>query len=698
MVKFVISVIYSFNMRYTAIFLAPLFTLSGIQSWALAGSAPAAQLVSCDVLVAGGGFSGTATAYEALLAGKTVCMTEITDWVGGQVSAQGVSALDERPTQRKQGIFPRGYKQFRQAIKDYYGRQNPGDCWVSESCFLPRDGHKILEKMLQEAASKGQGQLKWYPNTVIKDLEIVKKGSGLQIASAIAIQHSPQPGTAPLNTEPLSQTLADAYSYTDSRRFKKQVIRFAPSPAKTVTGAPAVARPADWYVIEATETGELVGLADLPHRLGIDPRNFEEPSSGSEKGDAYCTQGFTYPFAMQTTDTPQPQPEPSFYKKYEPYYSYELKRLADFGLVYSYRRIMSEGRGQKSKFGGIGYNAPAPGDISMQNWTWGNDYRPGSEADNLIFDRAQLKAKGQLSPGGWQGGLRTETLQKGEEIAIGFYHWLVAGTTDSRAPLDPNDPNGWRKTPNPNQRYLRGYDSPMGTAHGLSKYPYIREGRRIVGRPSFGYSNGFMITETDISRNDLWQPQRLAGLSETDQRLLGAVLSDGTDGIDRIAEQDIQTMINQKNRATVYADSVGIGHYAIDFHPCMQNSPAEAPNNQERQGGRSGEGQAYPFQIPLRSMIPQKIDNLLVAGKSIAASHIAAAAYRVHAFEWSVGAAAGTTVVYALEKGVMPYQLVENLPRKSPQLQELRKRLELQDNPTMFPGTSTIRSNWKDWR
>jgi hypothetical protein len=41
---------------------------------------------------------------------------------------------------------------------------------------------------------------------------------------------------------------------------------------------------------------------------------------------------------------------------------------------------------------------------------------------------------------------------------------------------------------------------------------------------------------------------------------------------------------------------------------------------------------------------------------------------------------------------------VENLPQKSPQLQELRKRLELQDNPTMFPGTSTIRSNWKDWR
>jgi hypothetical protein len=681
-------------MRITALLLLPAIALTSLTPFAAAAAPTSAQFITCDLLIAGGGFSGTATAYEALLAGKTVCMTEITDWVGGQVSSQGVSALDERPTQRKLGIFPRGYKEFRQKIKDFYGKQNPGDCWVSESCFLPKDGHQILTGMLQEAAIKGKGQLKWYPNTVIKDLKIAPRGNGQQIVEAIAIQHSPQPGTPPLNTEPLSQTITDAYNPNPSQRLQKQTIRFMPKPA----GAGVTGRPADWYVIEATETGELVGMSNIPHKLGLDARSFEEPSSASTTGDAYCTQGFTYTFAMETTATPQTQIPPSTYKQYEPYYSYELKRLADFGLVYSYRRILSEGKGAKLKFGGIGYNAPAPGDISMQNWTWGNDYRPGSSQDNLILDQSQLESSGQLQPGGWMGGLRTDTLRRGEEIAHGFYYWLVAGTTDSRAPLDPNDPNGWRKTPNPNQRFVQGLSSPMGTQHGLSKYPYIREARRIIGRPSFGHSQGFGIAEADISRNDLWQPQRLAGLSEADQRLLGATLSEGTDVIDRIAAGDIQTVINQRNRATVYPDSVGIGHYAIDFHPCMQNSPAEAPNNRERDGGRNGEGQAYPFQIPLRSMIPQKIDNMLVAGKSIAASHVAAAAYRVQSFEWSVGAAAGNTAVYALEKGVLPYQLVENLPQKSVQLQELRARIEGQSNPTMFPGTSTIRSNWKDWR
>lgn len=41
------------------------------------------ETVECDLLVAGGGLAGAATAYESLLAGRTVCLTEITDWVGG---------------------------------------------------------------------------------------------------------------------------------------------------------------------------------------------------------------------------------------------------------------------------------------------------------------------------------------------------------------------------------------------------------------------------------------------------------------------------------------------------------------------------------------------------------------------------------------------------------------------------------------
>jgi hypothetical protein len=73
---------------------------------------------TCDILVAGGGLAGAATAYEGLLAGRTVCLTEITDWVGGQISSQGTSALDERETQRSLLFYPRGYLELRQRIKN----------------------------------------------------------------------------------------------------------------------------------------------------------------------------------------------------------------------------------------------------------------------------------------------------------------------------------------------------------------------------------------------------------------------------------------------------------------------------------------------------------------------------------------------------------------------------------------------------
>ncbi len=668
--------------------------LGSFPSVLAAGDRKAVDLtIGCDIAIAGGGLSGMATAYEGLLAGKQVCMTEITDWVGGQITAQGVSALDERPTQRAKKYFPRGYLAFRQKIQEHYGKLNPGDCWVSEACFLPQDGHNILFGMLKSAERKGKGKLHWYPNTVVKDLVVNNRGDGKQITAVVAIQHEPQPGTAPVNTEPLSKTIDDAYSERDSSRFKKRKILFIPpytSPKQQAS------RPADWYVVDATETGELIGLADVPYRLGLDPRSADEPSAATTTGDTYCTQGFTYPFAMETTELPQAQVPPTFYSQYAPYYSYELKRLADFGVVYSYRRIWSPGEGKPSKFGGINYAAPAPGDISMQNWTWGNDYRPGGATENLILDRSQLDIGGQLKPGGWMGGLRTDTLRKGEEHAEGFYYWLVAGTTDSRANPDPKAADHWVKTPNPNQRYLRGLESPMGTAHGLSKYPYIREGRRLIGRPSPGHKDGFVISEVDMSRNNLLDATKMPELDADSQRRLRAKLA-GTKAIDVLTTED-PSKIPTRNRSTVYADTVGIGHYAIDFHPCMQNSPPEAPQNIERIGARKGEGAAYPFQIPLRSMIPQKIDNMLVAGKSIATSHVAAAAYRVHSFEWSAGAAAGTTIAYALEKGITPAQMVSDLPNRSPAIVELRKRLETNNNPTSFPKTSIFNNNWQEWK
>lgn len=635
---------------------------------------------TCDLLVAGGGLSGAAAAYEALLLGKTVCLTEITDWVGGQISAQGTSALDERATQRQLLYYPRGYLALREAIEDRYGILNPGACWVSESCFMPYDGHELLFELLEDAADDGDGTLKWFPNTVIKELD--ENAQGNQIVSAIAIQHQPQPDAPPLNTLPLSYTIEDAFRYEDSDQFQKTIIRFTPPPDTPVGTSP------NWYVIDATETGELIGLADVPYRLGIDPRTYLEPTSSSDTGDPYCTQGFTYTFAMEATEEPQDHVLPEFYPQYEPYYSYELERLANFTLVFTYRRIHSM-KPEEDLPGNVREYPIYPGDISMQNWTWGNDYRPGTDRDNLIYTRDQLSQQGQLDPGGWLGGLRTESLRRGEENAVGYFYWLVQGTTDSQLG------DGF-KEPHPNHRYLTGYESPMGTAHGLSKYPYMREGRRIIGRPSYGHRDGFTVWEVDISQANYEDEFYRLNLLPEEFRQLWAVLS-GLQATGVASGEIPPEAVTRRSRSTLFPDTVGIGHYAIDFHPCMALSPPEAPGNYERPGERRGQGRAYPFQIPLRAMIPQRLDNLLVAGKSIATSHIAAAAYRVHSFEWSAGAAAGTTAVFALENNVAPYELVNDLPQPEPQLEALQRLLEDHQNPVRFPNTSIFNNTWDSW-
>jgi hypothetical protein len=244
---------------------------------------------------------------------------------------------------------------------------------------------------------------------------------------------------------------------------------------------------------------------------------------------------------------------------------------------------------------------------------------------------------------------------------------------------------------------MTGFDSPMGTAHGLSKYPYMREGRRIIGRPSFAHSEGFMVHEVDISMHDFRLPHYEATLDEGTVRRMWATLA-GLEAIDVLTGELQIEQVQPRNRASLYPDSVGIGHYAIDFHPCMTQSPPEASGNTERAGERFAQGRAFPFPIPLRATIPQQLDNLLIAGKTIATSHTAAAAYRVHSFEWSVGAAVGKTATFALDRNLMPFELVDDLPYPEPELEELQRLLVEDGNPIAFPDTSIFNNTWNQWQ
>jgi hypothetical protein len=205
-----------------------------------------------------------------------------------------------------------------------------------------------------------------------------------------------------------------------------------------------------------------------------------------------------------------------------------------------------------------------------------------------------------------------------------------------------------------------------------------------------------MITEIDISRQNFRSDFYRNNLPAEKYRSLWVALA-GLDKIRVIRGELSVDQVNPRTRSSIYPDSVGISQYAIDFHPYLAEYPAEKMGNPERSGVRQAHGPAYPAQIPLRALIPQKIDNLLVAGKSIANSTIASAAYRVHSFEWSSGSAVGITASFALEKDIFPYELTADLPRFNPLLQELQKRITANGNPIAFPNTSIFNLNWQEW-
>ena len=84
----------------------------------LATSLLGARELSCDIAVIGGGTGGCAAALAALRNGKRVVLTEETDWIGGQLTAQAVPPDEHRWIE----YFGRTqlYASYRNAVRRYY--------------------------------------------------------------------------------------------------------------------------------------------------------------------------------------------------------------------------------------------------------------------------------------------------------------------------------------------------------------------------------------------------------------------------------------------------------------------------------------------------------------------------------------------------------------------------------------------------
>ncbi len=383
--------------------------------------------IACDVLVVGGGTGGIAAALAAARAGSArkaggwrVCLLEETDWIGGQLTAQGVSALDEHEHIERFG-GTRSYSALREGIRDHYRRlspilaaqehPNPGSCWVTRLAFEPRVAVDVLLAMA--APHVDAGGLRILTRTKAARADV----AGDRIAAVLAVR-------------------------LDDRRW----IRIVPR-----------------VVIDATELGDVLPLAGAEYVVGAESRaETGEPHAQPVAPNARCVQSFTYPFVLERMGAGQQHaiPRPEKYAHYRDGQPYSLRIHVHGGEIYgeetrwleyemlepapgtkgglwTYRRLVAS-----ENFPG---SARYPNDISMINWP-GNDYR-----DESILDRSPLE--------------QARALQDGKRVSLGFLHWMQAD-----APR-PGGPPGFPE--------LQPRPDLFGTQDALSKHPYIRECRRI---------------------------------------------------------------------------------------------------------------------------------------------------------------------------------------------------------------------------
>jgi hypothetical protein len=385
---------------------------------------PRAKELHADVVIIGGGTGGCAAAIAAARSGHRVILTEETDWVGGQFTAQAVPP-DEHPWIESLGAT-RLYRRFRTAVREYYRQHypliaearavenfNPGNGLVSRFCHEPRVALAVLGDLLAPLLS----------------------------SRGVVLLNRHRPVDADV----------------DGDRVRAIRVRDLDGGRDVVLWAP--------YFLDATELGDLLPLTKTEYVVGAESqKDTGEPHAPIEARPAN-QQAFTCCFAMDylngedhTIDKPA---EYDFWRNYVPemkpawpgsLLSWQMSdpitlkgRKASFdptgpgpgGLnLWLYRRIADRKNFKEGMY---------PSDICLVNWPQ-NDYWLG----NLIDVSPDEAAK---------------HLSRAKQLSLSLLYWM-----QTEAPR-PDGRTGWKG--------LRLRADVVGTADGLAKYPYIRESRRI---------------------------------------------------------------------------------------------------------------------------------------------------------------------------------------------------------------------------
>lgn len=314
------------------------------------------------------------------------------------------------------------------------------------------------------------------------------------------------------------------------------------------------------FVLDATEAGDLLPMAKLPFVVGSEARADTGEPHAAEKANAGCVQSFTYPFAVERRNGEQHEiAKPPDYEAIRKRRQFTLRvnYPKEFGWrgVFEYHMYGDDPSIPNNMSPGPFFSwrrlTVKPAEVALMHWP-GQDYAAESILDREPDDLARI-------------------LQTAKRTSVAFLYWLQHELGHPELMLRPDV---------------------MDTEDGLSKYPYIRESRRLVAHG-------------------------------------------------RVVEQDIVDEHQPGPRARWFEDSIGIGFYMVDIHPCGANE-------------RGRMMMPRPFQIPMSALLPERKVNFLPAGKSIGVTHLTNGAFRLHPIEWNIGEAAGTIASLTLDRGTLP--------------------------------------------
>lgn len=374
-----------------------------------------------DVLIVGGGLGGVAAAMSALRLGRTVILTEETNWIGGQLTAQAVPP-DEHPWIEGTGCTGL-YQRLRQGIRDCYRRNyplvpearfdphlNPGKGRVSPLCHEPRVALLVLYELLA-------------PYLASRQLELLLR-------------------CRPVGCE------------CGGERLRAVTLLHRDTGHTRTVSAP--------FVLDATELGDLLPMADVEHVIGAESQHQTgEPHALAGAPDPLDQQAVTACFAIDylpeedhTIDRPE---DYEFWRSYRadfwpgPQLGWDFvdpvtldprhqgifePSTADGETLWTFRRIFSRDHYPPGAY---------TSDITLVNWPQ-NDYWLGPLLGVPEEDRERhVRAAGQLS--------------------LSLLYWMQTEA--------PRHDAGY------GYRGLRLRHDVVGSSDGLAQHVYVRESRRI---------------------------------------------------------------------------------------------------------------------------------------------------------------------------------------------------------------------------